>query len=207
MSTYNCNHSSCTIRLRKVDKGEINRRFDMEGLRDEKIKNCFSAQLENSWRQSKEKKMNTIEDMWMKIKDVYNETAQQVLGQAKRKKNKPWISREVLELSDKRRDMRKIRTHSEEIMERYREITKEIRRTAKRCKEEGIEGKCQEVEDVPVAMNTGNFSRWQGKCAEQSTVRVATVRNEEGILLDSKSDIKQRWRQFYEELYNEKRTI
>ena len=191
------------IRLRKVDKGETNRRFDMEGLRDEKIKNCFSAQLENSWRQSKEKKMNTIEDMWRKIKDVYTETAQQVLGQAKRKKNKPWISREVLELSDKRRDTRKIRTHSEENMERYREITKEIRRKAKTCKEEWIEEKCREVEDIPGALNTGKLFQVAREVCGTINVRLATVRNKEGILLDSKPEIKQRWKQYYEGLYND----
>ena len=45
------------IKLRKMDKRGTNRRYDMEGLRDEKIKNCFRTQLENSWRQSKEKEM------------------------------------------------------------------------------------------------------------------------------------------------------
>ena len=51
-----------------------------------------------------------------------------------------------MELSDKRIDIRKVKDHNEENRKRYKEITKEIRKKAKRCKENGM--KCREIEDT-----------------------------------------------------------
>src|SRR5688572_12556446 len=79
----------------------------------------FSTQLENRWRQNKNKNTRTVEGMWTEIKNTYVETAQQVLGQVKGRKKKPWITREILELSDRRRDIRKTRQDNKENMERY----------------------------------------------------------------------------------------
>src|SRR6218665_386553 len=67
------------------------------------------------------------------------------------------ITREVLELSDKRRDIRKVKDHNEENRKRYKEITKEIRKKSKRCKEKWIEGKCQEIEDTNGIVHTGKL--------------------------------------------------
>ena len=48
-------------------------------------------------------------------------------------------------MSDRRNEMRKTKTNSDEGRERYREITKDIKRKARKCKETWIEEKCQEA--------------------------------------------------------------
>ena len=78
----------------------------------------------------------------MEIKDTYTKTAWQILGYEKRRKKKPWISKEVLELSYRTQEMKKTKTNGDEDRERYSEITKEIKRKARKCKETWIEEKC-----------------------------------------------------------------
>ena len=58
-----------------------------------------------------------------------------MLAYEKRRKKKPWISKEVLELSNRRKETRKTKTNSDKDRERYREITKEIKKKARKCKE------------------------------------------------------------------------
>src|SRR6218665_3958488 len=106
----------------------MNKRFCIEGLKEDAIRDRFTTQLCNRWEQAKEKDISIVERRWMEIKDTYTETARQILGYEKRRKKKPWITREVLELSDRRKEMRKTKTNSDEDRERYRETTKEIKR-------------------------------------------------------------------------------
>jgi len=102
-------------------------------------------QLDKRWKQAREKEMETAEETWGEIRATYTKVAQQVLGYERVRKKIPWITREVLELSDKRRDIRKVKDCNEENKQMYNEIMKEIRKKAKRCKEKWIEGKCQKI--------------------------------------------------------------
>src|SRR6218665_1517080 len=94
-------------KLSKIAREVLNRRFDMERLTDDATRECFRTQLDKRWKQAKEREMETAEDTWREVRATYTEVAQQVLGYKGAKKQKPWITREVLELSDKRRDIRK----------------------------------------------------------------------------------------------------
>src|SRR3984885_5551804 len=155
------------------------------------------------WNQIKEKDLNTVEELWREVKNAYTETAQQILGHEKRKKNKPWISKEILELSDKRSKLRKIKTNSEGDMQKYREITKEIKKKAKKCKETWIEERCTEIENNPVTMNTGKLFQIVREICGTTNTRLITVNSKEVKTLENKEEIKQRWKQHYEEIYNE----
>jgi len=123
------------------------------------------------------------------------------LGHEKRRKKKPLISKEILDLSDKRREMRGIRMQSEKNTGRYRAITKEIKKNSKQRKEEWIEERCREVESA-TGINTGKLFQTAIEICGAGTARLATVKNKEGKPLDNKAEIKQRWKQHYEELYN-----
>ena len=47
-----------------------------------------------------------MEDLWDKIKDSFQETSQEVLGFKKPKPQKRWLTTEVLELCDERREVK-----------------------------------------------------------------------------------------------------
>ena len=185
------------IKLRRTHRVTMNRRFDMEALGEGATRDQFRSHLENRWSQIKEQDTGTVEDLWREIRTAYTDAAQQVLGHEKRRKKKPWITREILELSDKRREMRGTRTQNEANMGRYRAITKEIKKKSKQCKEEWIEERCKEVESTTGMVNTGKLFQTAREICGTGIVRLATVKNKEGKLLDNKEEIKQRWKQHY----------
>ena len=110
---------------RRVSKGMMNKRFNTEALRDGTIRCQFSTQLNNKWNQIKRKDTGSVEETWEVIKNMYTEVAQEVLGHKERKKNKPWISKEVLDLSDTRKELRKTN-------HKMRMTTKGIRKSRKK---------------------------------------------------------------------------
>ena len=58
----------------------MNKRFCIEGLKEDAIRDRLITQLCNRWKQAKEKDLSTVKKRWMEIKDTYTETARQILG-------------------------------------------------------------------------------------------------------------------------------
>src|SRR3984885_12289194 len=145
---------------------------------------------------------STTEKIWKEIRTAFTETAQQVLGQKNRREKKPWITKKVLEMSDERRNMKKERKLSEENRKKYNEITRLIKKKAKNCKKVWLEEKCSEIENNTGGPNTGKIFQTVKEICGTANTRLITVKSKEGKLLNDKTEIKQRWKQYYEELYN-----
>ena len=74
------------------------------------------------------------------------ETASEILGKH-RKKKKPWITAKILDLCDKRRELRKKR-YEPEGFEKYKEVNSNIKRCTKKAKENRIGEQCSEIEEI-----------------------------------------------------------
>ena len=85
-----------------------------------------------------------LDSMVTHFNKAVTDTAAELLGKQRRKR-KPWVTPEILDLSDQRRDLRKKRGETEGAKD-YREIKRKIRTEMKMAKETWIHGQCQEVE-------------------------------------------------------------
>ena len=73
------------------------------------------------------------------------ETANEILGKHHQKK-KTWVTAEILDLCDRRRELTKKRFEPEGS-EKYREVNIIIKRCLKKAKENWIEEQCTETEE------------------------------------------------------------
>ena len=62
-----------------------------------------------------------------------------------RQKKKPWVTAEIIDLCDKRRELRKKRFEPEGS-EKHREVNNNIKRCMKKAKENWKGGECSEIE-------------------------------------------------------------
>ena len=74
-----------------------------------------------------------IESMITTFNTAATETASEILGKHRQKK-KPWITADILDLCDKRRELRKKRFELEGS-EKYKEVNNDIKRCMKKAKE------------------------------------------------------------------------
>ena len=72
-------------------------------------------------------------------------TASEILG--KHQKKNPWITAEILDLCDKRRELRKERFEPEGS-EKYKEMKNNIKRCMEKAKENWIGEQCREIEET-----------------------------------------------------------
>ena len=83
--------------------------------------------------------------MTTKFNSVMTETADEVLGKHRQKKQ-PWVTGKILEMCDKRRELKKTKNTTPGA-EAYRDISKKIRKGMKNAKEDWIQKLCAVVEE------------------------------------------------------------
>src|SRR6218665_2636934 len=59
------------IKFREIHGEVLNRRFDMERLKDDTSRDCFRTQLDKRWKQTKDGEMKTAEETWGEIRAIY----------------------------------------------------------------------------------------------------------------------------------------
>jgi len=70
----------------------------------------------------------------MKIKEIYTTSAEEILGYQQKSRKAPWISNEVLDLSDESKRLKKDKDYVVENKRKYNCLTKEIQKKVKACK-------------------------------------------------------------------------
>ena len=127
------------LRLKKTSKPKHTRlKFDLEKLKDPNVLESFQAMI--GWRFAPLTIMSNedtdIDLMITTFNTAMTETDSEILGKHRQKKE-PWITAEILDLCDERREFRKKRFEPEGA-EKYKEVNNNIKRCMKKAKENWI---------------------------------------------------------------------
>ncbi|GFR70433.1 endonuclease-reverse transcriptase [Elysia marginata] len=134
------------------------------------------------------------------LKEVLVSTAEEVLGR-KRRIIQPWVTNEVLDLCDKRRELRK-RKFGSNVAMNYQLANKAVRKKMKEAKEKWIDDQCVPIEK---GMSSGKskqaFSTLK-MLTKTLQPKVNLIEDKDGRLLTDDEDIMQRWSEYCSDLYN-----
>ncbi|GFR84346.1 RNA-directed DNA polymerase from mobile element jockey-like [Elysia marginata] len=126
------------------------------------------------------------------LKEVLVSTAEEVLGR-KRRTIQPWVTNEVLDLCDKRRELCKRKFGSNVAMENYQLANKAVRKKMKEAKEKWIDDQCVAIEQ---GISSGK-SKQAFSTLKMLTMtfqpKVNLIEDKDGRLLTDDEDIMQRW--------------
>ena len=117
-----------------------------------------------------------MDSMITTFNTAVTETASEILGkhrQKKLKKKKNWVAAAILDLCDKRRELKKKRLEPKGS-EKYREVKNKIRRYMKKANETWIGEECIEIEE--------NLRKNNSKRAYQLVKNLTTVKQEKLLL-------------------------
>ena len=189
------------IRLKKTKKPKTTRmKFNLDRLKDPTILETFQATIGGKFAALLTTLDEDVEETTGKFNAVMTETASDILGKH-RKKKQPWVTDEMLELCDKRRDLKK-RKHTANGEEAYREINKKIRKGMKDAKEDWVQKQCTAVEENLKRNNSKKAYQTVKELTQQRQSRISTIQDKEGNCLTEEKDILNRWTEYCTELYN-----
>ena len=110
-----------------------------------------------------------LDSMIFTFNTSVSETASEILGKHRQKK-KHWVTAEILDLCDRKRELRKKRFKPEGY-QKYREVNNSIKRCTKKAKESWIGEQCSEIEE--------NLRKNDSKRAYQLVKDLTTVKKKE----------------------------
>ena len=123
------------LRLKRISKPNHTRlTFDLEKLKDPKCVETFQVMIGGKIAPLTimNNENSHMESMIITLNTAMTETASEILGKHRQKKN-PWITAEILDLCDKRRELR-MKRFQPEGSEKYREVNNNIKRCMKKGK-------------------------------------------------------------------------
>ena len=145
------------VRLKMARKPNQPRlRFDLEKLRNPDVACTFQATKGGKFApliglSDEDMDMDT---MITTYNTAVTDAASEILGKERRRK-KPWVTKDVLDLCDERRDLKKKRYEAEGAKE-YREVNRRVQKAVKKAKEDWIGAQCEEIE---TCLNKSNSKR------------------------------------------------
>ena len=205
----------CDMKLKLskvVKKANRTKKFDTLKLQARAVRDSFVLTLKNRFSCLQEtddggEPTERLEKQWSHVKDSFNKAAEKVLGQP-RNQSRPWITEDSWREIDKRKAIkRKIEDtrserQKEQRREEYRQQDREVKHSVKRDKQLWTEGLAQEAED---SMKKGNMKAVYSttkKICNQHTRKMDTVKDKNGRLLSSESEVQQRWSEHFSEVLN-----
>ena len=122
------------------------------------------------------------------------------LPMTKRKKKKPWMTENILNLMDDRRKVKNTDEH------RYQEINKRIRKECLLAKEEWMDENCTKIEQMAKCNAKEMYANinkafYKRKRRNQNN----TIMNKHGKILMDSAEVKARWEEYIKELYDDTR--
>ena len=119
------------------------------------------------------------------------------------RRKKPWVTAEMLDLCDRRRELRKKRFEPEGS-EKYKEVTNNIKRCMKKAEENWIGEQCSETEETLRKNNSKMAYQLVKDLTASKQGKATTVQNRSGKCLTGERQILNRWTEYCYELYNHK---
>ena len=191
------------VRLKKARKPNQPRlRSDLEKLRDPDVACTFQAMIGGKFSpltglSDEDMDMDTMITIY---NTAVNDAASERLGKERRRK-KPWVTKDVLDLCDEKRDLKKKR-YEEEGAKEYREANRMIQKAVKKAKEDWIGAQCEEIETCLNKNNNKRAYQLVKNLTSEKQERSSTIQDKSGKCLTEEKEILSRWTEYCSELYN-----
>jgi hypothetical protein len=196
------------LHLKKVQKENHTRiKFDLEKLKDPEVAEAFRAMIGGKFApltilDANNTDMDTLITTFNK---AITETASEILGRHRSVK-KPWVTADVLDLCDKRRELKKKKNDTVGA-EQYKIANKEVKKCMKKAKEDWIEEQCKDIETNLKKNNSKKAYQLVKDLTSAKQGRVTSIQDKGGNCLTEEQDILKRWTEYCTELYNHRATI
>ena len=120
--------------------------------------------------------------------------ASEILGKERHRK-KPWVTKDVLDLFDERRDLKK-KPYEAEGAKEYREANRRIQKAVKKAKEDWIGAQCEEIETCLNKNNSKRAHQQVKDLTSEKQGRSSTIQDKSGKCLTEEREILSRWTEY-----------
>jgi hypothetical protein len=174
----------------------------MIGLEDKKGQ--FQQAVETKIKNEKNFEVRDINSKWNQIKEAITIGAKEVYGfQKARIAKKPWITSEMLHKMDERRKWKNNATdYGKQV---YSRLNNDLRRTTDKARDQWWNDKCDELVEYDKSHRSDLLYqevRKLTRTGQKVGTKNITINNKNGELKTELNEVKERWREYVEDLYD-----
>ena len=194
------------VKLKVNRKSNENRtHYDIEKLKDPQIAKQFQEELAGRFEPLRLLDQDS-QQLCDKFTNIMEEVSAEKLGKP-RKIKKPWMTKELIEKCDDRRDKRRKRELGAVALEEYRIANRSVRNELAETKNKWIENQAGEIEENLSKNNTKIAYKIVKKLCDMDMEGIkrrpaGVIEDRNGNLLTKNEEITKRWKEYCEELYN-----
>jgi len=189
------------MKLASTRKRGQSKKFAVYQLESAEVRTKYQDEIRRSI--NKADREESVEGSWTNIKTSIVTAAESTIGRAKNKR-KEWISKETEELVEMRRvaKTRRDATGTRKSVEDYRQLDVRVKRSAKRDKQGWYEQCADELEEASTKNNQRKVYQLVKKMTGKTTPQPLSVKDKSGEVLTDTEQVKDRWKEHFEELLN-----
>ena len=132
----------------------------------------------------------------MEVRNTAQEAVAKTIPKKMKGKKVKWLSKEALQIAEGRREEK-----GKEEMQRYTQLKAEFQRTARRDKKAFLNEQCKEIEENNRMGKTRGLVKKTGDIKGTLHARKGTIKDRNGKDLTEAEEVKKRWQEYTEELY------
>ena len=136
------------------------------------------------------------DEVWTEVRDIVQQTGIETIPMEKKCKKAKWLSDEALQIAEKRREVK-----SKGAKERYSHLNAEFQRITRRDKKTFLSDQCEEIEANNRMGKTRDLFKKIRDTKGTFHTKMGTIKDRNSMDLREAEDIKKRWQEYKEELY------
>ena len=183
------------LKLKAKEKPKRPKKYDVNKLSTPETYNTYQVTIGGKFGPLLELPDTDIETdkLWGDIKACFKETTEEVLGNKKPQQQKPWLTSEVLELSNERSNVKQQRLNDPSKKPRYNFLNREIKWKSRECKEAWLQNVCKEVEHANYSKKAKQVYSSIKTITGTKSRSMRSVKDKDGEVLTDDKRIKDRW--------------
>ena len=187
------------LKLKKVTKAKFEPKRNIALLgTDTDVTEKYAVEVRNSYAALEdEMDDDTAGERWGALAEAIEKGLKEAVPKTKRRKRKSWMTEEILDMMDKRRQ---VKGRDEE---QYTILNREIHKECNKKKEHWVDGECEEVERLSRRNHNAKYDKIKELTHKRKWKTNTAVKNKDGTLAMEMETVLKRWSEYIKDLFED----
>jgi len=190
------------LKLKRLPKKIYVKRRNFEVLKNKDRSLEYVMEIENRLASEKLEGLKVNQKAQV-LNKIIEKTVERLVPEIEKKKNK-WIGEATLKLAKEKREVRMKMRDSADMVTKYKELCKRVKKSARKDKQDWIDKQCSEMEKYAGQHKTREVYKMVKNFTRRWQPRQSAIKDKEGNILMEKEKVRNRWTEYCRELYEDK---
>lgn len=190
------------LKLKRLPKRIYVKRRNLDVLKNTEKRLEYAMEIENKLASEKLEGLKVSQKAQI-LNKIVEKVVEEVIPEIEKKKNK-WISEATLKLAKEKREIRLQMRESINMAIKYKELCKQVKKSARKDKQDWIDKQCCEMEKYAGQHKTREAYKMVKNITRRWQPRQLAIKDKEGKILMEKEKVRNRWTEYCRELYEDK---